>query len=42
MLLAAIGIDGDAVDLDDQQVQLGEVGRHPFRHTLRRQRHELA
>jgi hypothetical protein len=30
------------VDLDDQQVQLGQVGRHPFRHALRRQRHEPA
>ena len=29
-------------DLDDQQVQPGQVGRHPFRHALRRQRHEPA
>jgi hypothetical protein len=35
-------LDVDAVDLDDQQVQLGQVGRHPFRHALRRQRHEPA
>jgi hypothetical protein len=32
----------DAINLDDQQVQLGQVGRHPFRHALRRQRHEPA
>ena len=29
-------LDVDAVDLDDQQVQLGQVGRHPFLHAFRR------
>ena len=35
-------IDVDAVNLDDQQVQIGQVGRHPSFHALRRQRHEPA
>jgi hypothetical protein len=26
--------DVDAVDLDDEQVQLRQVGRHPLRHAL--------
>jgi len=34
--------DVDVVDLDDQQVQLGQIGRHPFRHALCQQRHEPA
>ena len=31
-----------SVDLDDQQIQFGQIGCHPFRHALRRQRHEPA
>ena len=34
--------DVDAVDLDDQQVELGQVRRHPIFHPLGRQRHEAA
>jgi hypothetical protein len=34
--------DVDAVDLDDQQVQLREIGRHPRRHPFGAQRHEAA
>ena len=33
-------LDVDAVDLDRQQVQGGQVGGHPFLHAFRRQRHE--
>jgi hypothetical protein len=32
--------DVDAVDLDHQQIEFGQVRRHPFAHPLRRQRHE--
>jgi hypothetical protein len=32
--------DVDAVDLDHQQIELGQVRRHPFAHPLRRQRDE--
>lgn len=34
--------DVHAVDLDCQQIKLRQVRRHPFRHPLRRQRHEPA
>ena len=34
--------DMQAVDLDDQQVELGQVRRHPRGQPLRRQRHEPA
>jgi len=33
-------LDVDAIDLDDQQVHLGQVGGHPLLHALRRQGHE--
>ena len=32
--------DVQPVDLDHQQVQLGQVRGHPLRHALGRQRHE--
>ena len=32
----------NAVDLDHQQIEAGEVGRHPLLHARRRQRHEAA
>src|SRR4051812_43630738 len=32
--------DMDAVNLDHQHIQRRQVGRHPFAHPLRRQRHE--
>ena len=35
-------LDVNAIDLDDQQVQPGQVGRHPCLHALGRQRHEPA
>ena len=35
-------LDVDAVDLDDQKVQLGQIRSHPFLHTCSRQRHEAA
>jgi hypothetical protein len=35
-------LDVDAVDLDDQKAQLGQIGGHPFRHLRLRQRHEPA
>ena len=35
-------LDVDAVNLDDQRVQLGQVRAHPLLHPLRRQRHEPA
>ena len=33
--------DAQTIDLDDQQVQLGQVRGHPLGHALSRQRHEL-
>src|SRR3982751_6123527 len=32
--------DMDAVNLDHQQIERRQCGRHPFAHPLRRQRHE--
>ena len=32
----------NAVDLDHQQIETGEIGRHPLLHSCRRQRHEAA
>ena len=53
-MLGAFAVDADsghqrqiigqmkAVDLDDQEIERGQIRRHPVGHTLRRQRHEPA
>ena len=53
-MLVAVGVNTDrrdqdqflvhmnAVNLDHQQIEAGEIGRHPFLHARRRQRHEAA
>jgi hypothetical protein len=53
-MLIAVGVDADcsdqdqilvhvnAIDLDHQQIETGEIGRQPPPHACRRQRHEAA
>jgi hypothetical protein len=53
-MLGAFAVDADGghqgqiigqmktIDLDDQEIERGQIRRHPVGHTFRRQRHEPA